>query len=282
MTAVTDGAALAYLSQTGQTADAFVLKWMAVERSLHPAGPAAPQPSPQDLAAAVVAALRQEPVASATKGKAGEAWVHTELERLLPGAVVTDRSGRGGACDFAVEQAGCTTVAVEVKSYAKAVPSAEVAKFRRDLLTNQQHGLLLSLDSQVAGRQPFELEVVEGRWLAVSIGCARDSMPLVKLAIQAIQTIEREWAKADGGAGGGVCYSAEKVQGAITEVNRLSATLQSLRQLHRTQGALLESMCMDGLLGILCSERGAPAAAALGVEKASALRPAKKAKAVKS
>lgn len=93
-------------------------------------------------------------------------FVEALIERLarsqharLRGAVVERCSDVSRACDAVVRCEGKPSVRIELKTYTNPVPTSEVAKFYRDLeVIGTDHGLFVSTDSRIVGKDPFTTE----------------------------------------------------------------------------------------------------------------------------
>ncbi len=93
---------------------------------------------------------------SSCKGSIGENLVVMYLETNFPKSEVVVVSTDARSCDIKVKVSGCT-ILVEVKTYSRNVPTAEVDKFQRDLNTcSCDAGIFISLTSGIAHKKKLE------------------------------------------------------------------------------------------------------------------------------
>ena len=114
-----------------------------------------------------------------TKGKLGEMNIERQIEWYFPECDIQDTRSEAEQADYhlTLEE---TTLLLEVKTYAKNVPTKEIEKFVRDLTTKTHihAGILVSSTSGIVKKPKFSYEVLasdNGPKLAVYVPNAVDS-----------------------------------------------------------------------------------------------------------
>lgn len=115
------------------------------------------------------------------KGEEGENSVHALLECFLPmreGYEVIETKGKARQCDFQITRSGHPNIRVEVKAHGKetaeTVRSREVKRFEEDLMSLNEHGVFVSLYSNIVGRGAVEIDLLPNNRFAVYLSCCTD------------------------------------------------------------------------------------------------------------
>jgi len=118
---------------------------------------------------------------SAKKGQEGENWLYNELIRQFPKATIVDCHTIKHRGDFTLEDD--IKGMIESKNYKKNVPKKEIAKFKKDMESNEdfKYGILLSLKSGVTNREDFCLEFCSGKPI-IFLHFIKDNPSKIKLA----------------------------------------------------------------------------------------------------
>lgn len=164
---------------------------------------------------------------SREKGAVAEAAVKEALEQRLlgyDGYAVQFVGGATGCGDICVRRTGgrYTDVLVEIKCWAGTVKQEEVEKFRNDVDRHQCHGVMLSLDSKIAGHVSGEMGMAgDNRYVAYLAETGADGVDMV---VQFVKTMHRleEWHRGTGVSGRKLTAEAmHRVQMQVHENNRI-------------------------------------------------------------
>lgn len=113
-----------------------------------------------DIANTILSNLSKQSQSSSIIGKMGESYVQDELTRL--GYAWQDNSQSAHSADIEIEINGMR-IFIDVKKYKSPVPTHEIDKLFRDCEENDiQFGILISLESKISKRKPFEVEQQKG------------------------------------------------------------------------------------------------------------------------
>lgn len=94
---------------------------------------------------------------SKAMGDEGERTLEQALMEALPEYEILDSSREGRGCDFKVIRPGKAPVRIEVKNQKDMVPPRDVNRFEEDLKFNGDHGILVSIQSKISGRNNVTL-----------------------------------------------------------------------------------------------------------------------------
>ena len=113
---------------------------------------------------------------SKAKGEASETVIFELLNnRLHPyeGYQIERVGGKERCCDIKVTKLNAPTVRFEIKNYGEfngtRVPIAEVDKFRRDLMSTNDHGIFVSLHTGISGKGNLDFEFLPNRKIAAYV-----------------------------------------------------------------------------------------------------------------
>lgn len=119
---------------------------------------------------------------SAQKGKTAEKSYEQLLNAILPDAEISYCAHTTSASDLLVKFAD-NEILVEVKNYKNNVPSKEVDKFQRDLVTRRCHGIMCSVTSGIARRKHMQITIVDGRYVGVFLPQHQHCGETIQMAI---------------------------------------------------------------------------------------------------
>ena len=122
---------------------------------------------------------------SSHKGRISENILENELSKQFPSFNIVRTSSTAHAGDFILSSNDHPSVIIENKEYDKNVNSDEIAKFIRDLKSNNMSGILISQTSGIANKQNFEIEFFDNK-IAVYIHKCNYNMEHVQLALDII------------------------------------------------------------------------------------------------
>ena len=120
---------------------------------------------------------------SHAKGKMAEESYEVLLNNLFPLAEIENCAKSASSCDLLLKLRE-NKILFEVKNYKANVPSKEVEKFKRDLVTRQCHGIMCSVSSGIARKKAFEIEVVDEQWVAIYLPHNQHGQASVELAVE--------------------------------------------------------------------------------------------------
>lgn len=130
---------------------------------------------------------------TARKGAEGQNNVFELLASSLAsrdGYSVEQVHGKARQCDIVVRHRERGDARVEVKNYQSVVPSAEVDKFQRDLLACGSHGIMVSVNTKIAGHRNFEVQQLSSGRFAVYLGCNDYDADQIVEALELLYTLE--------------------------------------------------------------------------------------------
>lgn len=114
--------------------------------------------------------LHRRATSNKHKGDVGEKQIYDLLGSRLymkDGYTIEQVSGISHSCDILVKREGYPPIRIEVKAHTERVQSKEVEKFKRDLMELHNHGVFVSLHSDISGIQSHELEQLANGKFAV-------------------------------------------------------------------------------------------------------------------
>ena len=122
---------------------------------------------------------------SARKGQIGEIIVYNWLRTNYPNVEVTEKEKPHGADIHMVLPNLSKKIIIEVKHYSKTVDQTEIDKFLRDVSTTNSHGIMISLQNKIRGKQDGEVDFQNGAVISY-ISNGQSQMHLIRSAIDNI------------------------------------------------------------------------------------------------
>ena len=98
---------------------------------------------------------------STIKGSIAEKKLGEILIQIYPKCEVEDQSNNPASCDFSIKFDDSTVILVECKAYQRNVPKVEIDKFVRDSLLREQSAVMFSMDSGIASRDNWEINIID-------------------------------------------------------------------------------------------------------------------------
>jgi hypothetical protein len=104
---------------------------------------------------------------SGTKGQLSE----QKLLYALKGALNVDNllayevlhtGSKKDVADICVKYPGFTDIVIDTKDHSKTVPSDQIDKFHKDIRSTMSHGIMISFNTRIAGKKPFDIEILPG------------------------------------------------------------------------------------------------------------------------
>ncbi len=127
---------------------------------------------------------------SSTKGNVSETELYYLLQTLMPTDEIVKVSTDTASCDFKVNRKDTTkpTILFENKDYSRSVNSEEIKKFERDVLIQKNHGIMLSQQSPITFKDPFQIDIING-FIHVYLPNVQYNMEKIKIAIDIIDNL---------------------------------------------------------------------------------------------
>ncbi|KAJ3360732.1 hypothetical protein GGF31_002768 [Allomyces arbusculus] len=103
------------------------------------------------------------------KGSAAEELTYETLMQYFPTHIITRVASRDqkGHADIAMEQAGKPKILVEVKLYKGVVGKSEIEKMERDVTMAKAHGIFVSQNSRIQGKNHFHIDIIQDKYAVV-------------------------------------------------------------------------------------------------------------------
>jgi len=123
--------------------------------------------------------------ASSNKGKYGENNLFSVLSSLFPSSEITDTTGTKASGDFIMKRMDKPTILLENKDYSHNINKDEVAKFIRDVETQNMNGIFISQYSGISFKNNYHIDINKGNIL-VYIQFCEYSPDKIRIAIDII------------------------------------------------------------------------------------------------
>ena len=109
--------------------------------------------------------------ASSNKGKYGENNLFSVLTSLYPSAEVQDTTGMKASGDFILKRLDKVPVLIETKDYNHNINKDEIAKFIRDIDTQNMNGIFISQYSGITFKNNYHIDIHKGNVLIYIQNC---------------------------------------------------------------------------------------------------------------
>jgi len=106
---------------------------------------------------------------STNKGAISENILHHKLTAEFPDADVIETRNIPRSGDFILNRANKPKIMIDIKNYQRNVPTTETDKFFRDIEFQKCSGILASVQSGIACKQNFDIELVDNKYIVVFI-----------------------------------------------------------------------------------------------------------------
>jgi hypothetical protein len=123
--------------------------------------------------------------ASSNKGKYGENNLFSVLTSLFPSSEITDTTGMKASGDFILKRIDKPPILLENKDYSHNINKDEVAKFIRDVDSQNMNGIFISQYSGISFKNNYHIDVNKGNIL-VYIQFCEYSPDKIRIAIDII------------------------------------------------------------------------------------------------
>lgn len=125
---------------------------------------------------------------SSNKGKYGEQNLSSVLNSIYQNAEITNTTGIKASGDLIMKRYEKPTILFENKEYDNNIPKDEIAKFIRDIDTQNVNGIFISQNSGIAFKQNFQIDVNKGNVLVYIQNCEY-SVDKIKIAVDIIDSL---------------------------------------------------------------------------------------------
>jgi len=125
---------------------------------------------------------------SSNKGKFGENQLGSTLNSMFPNAEVMNTSGQKASGDFIMKRIDRPSILFENKEYDYNIPKDEIAKFIRDVDSQDVNGIFISQNSGITFKQNFQIDVHKGNILVYIQNCEY-STDKIKMAVDIIDSL---------------------------------------------------------------------------------------------
>ena len=112
---------------------------------------------------------------SSNKGKYGEHNLCSILTSMFPSAEIQDTTGIKASGDFIVRRLDKPTILFENKEYKANIDKDEIAKFIRDIDTQNVNGVFISQYSGISFKQNYQIDIHKGNILVYLQNCEYSS-----------------------------------------------------------------------------------------------------------
>jgi hypothetical protein len=112
---------------------------------------------------------------SSNKGKYGEQNLCSILTSMYPSAEIQDTTGMKASGDFIMKRLDKKPILFENKEYKANIDKDEIAKFIRDIDTQNMNGIFLSQYSGIAFKQNYQIDIHKGNVLVYVQNCEYSS-----------------------------------------------------------------------------------------------------------
>ena len=124
--------------------------------------------------------------ASAIKGACGQDAYLQLLTETFPTYEVQETHATTRSCDLSLTvMPDNINILFEIKNFTTNVPSKDVAKFKRDIVVKQQHGVMVSQSTGIANKKDMEVEIVD-KCVVVYLCVNKLNADAIKMAVQTI------------------------------------------------------------------------------------------------
>lgn len=125
---------------------------------------------------------------SSNKGKYGEQNLCSILNSLYISAEVKDTTGTKASGDFIMKRLDKPTILFENKEYDRNIDKEEVAKFIRDVDSQNVNGIFISQYSGISFKQNYQIDINKGNVLVYIQNCEY-SVDKIKIAVDIIDSL---------------------------------------------------------------------------------------------
>lgn len=153
---------------------------------------------------------------SKTRGNLGEQKLKRLLCLIYPGAEINETSTEKKSCDIQLMRKNKPAVLFENKDYTTSVDKDEVKKFIRDIESMKCHGIFISQDSPVTGKDNFQIDFHNG-FVLIYIHFGNYDEDKLKTAVNIIDYLSMKLEELDEDTQEGNMISDEQMEEINTE-----------------------------------------------------------------
>ncbi len=188
---------------------------------------------------------------SSVKGAVGQR-TYVQLLNDHFSADVTEVGSTEKSTDIDFDMQDRPPIRMEIKNYAsKNIPGKEIGKFHRDLIQQGRHGILISMDSRVAGHEDFTFELVgtHSKFVAFYLCKSGLDMDRLTLALNFVYTLASLVVK-DGQAAANT-YTPDEIDRVCQRLQQCDRQVSELVEMHQRSLNVLSDMSSQQMLAIL-------------------------------
>lgn len=149
-------------------------------------------------------------------------------------------------------------VRIELKHFASGsvVPSKDVQKFQRDLLKCNQHGIMISVNSQISGKENFTFELLSNSsehciaFYVADAGIGEHTLDKLKPALNIVYLMS-QFLERNKLSGGSTMYSQDEVRRLVDTFEYWGRRVEELKHLNKRSLAMLDELQCEAALRIL-------------------------------
>lgn len=133
--------------------------------------------------------------ASSNKGKYGENNLYSILTSIYPSAEVQDTTGMKASGDFILKRMEKQPILIETKDYNHNINKDEIAKFIRDIDTQNMNGIFISQYSGITFKNNYHIDIHKGNVLIYVQNCEYNP-DKIRVAVDMIDYLSlkiKEW-----------------------------------------------------------------------------------------
>jgi hypothetical protein len=190
---------------------------------------------------------------SSNKGKFGEQNLHSILNTLYSNAEIINTSGTKASGDFIMKRIDKPSILFENKDYDYNIPKDEIAKFIRDVDTQNMHGIFSSQYSGIAFKQNFQIDINKGNVLVYIQHCEY-SLDKIRIAVDIIDSLAVKLQDLNMDEDGNTISKEildeinQEYQGFITQKETMTTLLKDFTKKMNTQIEDIRLPCLDKYL----------------------------------
>ena len=190
--------------------------------------------------------------ASSNKGKYGENNLFSVLTALFPSSEITDTTGMKASGDFILKRIDKPTILLENKDYSHNINKDEIAKFIRDVDSQNMNGIFISQYSGISFKNNYHIDVNKGNILVYIQHCEY-SPDKIRIAIDIIDYLSSKVQELNLGEKNNIPKDVlddinEEYQNFLTQKETMIMTLRDFQKKMTTQIDAIKLPSLDKYL----------------------------------
>lgn len=190
--------------------------------------------------------------ASSNKGKYGENNLFSVLTALFPSSEITDTTGMKASGDFILKRIDKPTILLENKDYSHNINKDEIAKFIRDVDSQNMNGIFISQYSGISFKNNYHIDVNKGNILVYIQHCEY-SPDKIRIAIDIIDYLSSKVQELNLGKTNNIPKDVlddinEEYQNFLTQKETMIMTLRDFQKKMTTQIDAIKLPSLDKYL----------------------------------